>query len=123
MKFHEVYPLVCLFGPEHGMYGKDGAGEDVDDVAPVSYTHLDVYKRQTWQFTGWTAIIYLAAITSISPDLFEAAEMDGACLLYTSPSWLSGFYDDGCTRVHAKPHGRPGRRGDARLHGGGSLLL
>ena len=33
---------------------------------------------ETWQFTGWTAIIYLAAITSISPDLFEAAEMDGA---------------------------------------------
>ena len=26
VKFHEVYPLVCLFGPEHGMYGKDGAG-------------------------------------------------------------------------------------------------
>ena len=36
---------------------------------------------ETWQFTGWTAIIYLAAITSISPDLFEAAEMDGASRL------------------------------------------
>lgn len=32
----------------------------------------------SWQFMGWTAIIYLAAITSISNDLFEAAEMDGA---------------------------------------------
>ncbi len=32
----------------------------------------------SWQFTGWTAIIYLAAITNISNDLFEAAEMDGA---------------------------------------------
>ena len=38
VKFHEVYPLVCLFGPEHGMYGKDGAGEDVDDVARDSAT-------------------------------------------------------------------------------------
>lgn len=36
---------------------------------------------ETWQFTGWTAIIYLAAITSISPDLFEAAQMDGASRL------------------------------------------
>lgn len=32
----------------------------------------------SWQFTGWTAIIYLAAITGISSDLFEAAEIDGA---------------------------------------------
>lgn len=32
----------------------------------------------TWQFMGWTAIIYLAAITGINSDLFEAAEIDGA---------------------------------------------
>lgn len=32
----------------------------------------------TWQFTGWTAIIYLASITAINPELFEAAEIDGA---------------------------------------------
>ncbi len=31
-----------------------------------------------WQFTGWTAIIYLATITAINPDMFEAAEIDGA---------------------------------------------
>lgn len=32
----------------------------------------------TWQYTGWTAIIYLAAITGISSDLYEAAQIDGA---------------------------------------------
>lgn len=32
----------------------------------------------TWQFTGWTAIIYLASITSISQDMYEAATIDGA---------------------------------------------
>ena len=31
-----------------------------------------------WQTSGWTAIIYLAAITSIPGDLYEAAEIDGA---------------------------------------------
>ncbi len=31
-----------------------------------------------WKETGWNAIIYLAAITSIDPSLYEAAEMDGA---------------------------------------------
>ena len=31
-----------------------------------------------WKETGWNAIIYLAAITSIDPNLYEAAEIDGA---------------------------------------------
>lgn len=31
-----------------------------------------------WKETGWNSIIYLAAITSINPDLFEAASIDGA---------------------------------------------
>lgn len=33
---------------------------------------------EAWQFTGWTAIIYLAAITSIPQELYEAATIDGA---------------------------------------------
>ena len=31
-----------------------------------------------WKETGWNSIIYHAAITSISPDLYEAASIDGA---------------------------------------------
>lgn len=31
-----------------------------------------------WQYTGWSAIVYLAAITGINGELFEAARMDGA---------------------------------------------
>jgi putative aldouronate transport system permease protein len=31
-----------------------------------------------WQNMGWGSIIYLAAITGISPDLYEAATIDGA---------------------------------------------
>lgn len=30
-----------------------------------------------WKETGWNAIIYLAAITSIDPNLYEAASIDG----------------------------------------------
>lgn len=33
---------------------------------------------QNWKETGWNAIIYLAAITSIDPCLYEAASIDGA---------------------------------------------
>jgi putative aldouronate transport system permease protein len=32
----------------------------------------------TWKETGWNSIIYLAAITAINPDLYEAASIDGA---------------------------------------------
>lgn len=31
-----------------------------------------------WQNTGWEAIIYIASLTSISPELYEAAVIDGA---------------------------------------------
>ncbi|HEX2945801.1 MAG TPA: ABC transporter permease subunit [Clostridia bacterium] len=31
-----------------------------------------------WQSIGWNTIIYLAAISGINPELYEAAEMDGA---------------------------------------------
>jgi hypothetical protein len=31
-----------------------------------------------WKEVGWGTIIYLAAIAGINPDLYEAAEVDGA---------------------------------------------
>ncbi len=34
-----------------------------------------------WQNTGWGMIIYLAALSSISPELYEAAKIDGASKL------------------------------------------
>jgi len=34
-----------------------------------------------WRSIGWNTIIYLAAITNVSPELYEAADMDGASRL------------------------------------------
>lgn len=31
-----------------------------------------------WKETGWNSIIYLAALTSINPELYESAKIDGA---------------------------------------------
>ena len=36
---------------------------------------------EVWQRTGWDSIIYIAALVSISPELHEAAMMDGASKL------------------------------------------
>jgi putative aldouronate transport system permease protein len=36
------------------------------------------YITEIWQKTGWDSIIYLAALAGVSPELHEAAMMDGA---------------------------------------------
>lgn len=45
--------------------------------APKFFWGLIVFLN-VWKETGWNAIIYLAAITSIDPNLYEAASIDGA---------------------------------------------
>lgn len=56
-------------------------------IKPIYFMNEPQYFRllyiftDTWQFTGWTAIIYLAAITGINMDLYEAAQIDGASRL------------------------------------------
>lgn len=53
-------------------------------LEPIYFANEPEYFRaiyilsDTWQFTGWTAIVYLAAITGINSELYEAAMMDGA---------------------------------------------
>lgn len=37
-----------------------------------------VIFTQVWQWVGWAMVIYLANLQSISPDLYEAADIDGA---------------------------------------------
>lgn len=37
-----------------------------------------LYATDIWKSAGWGSIIYLAAISSISPELYEAATIDGA---------------------------------------------
>lgn len=44
---------------------------------PVHWVWTYVFLG-VWQSAGWNTIIYLAAITSISPSLYESASIDGA---------------------------------------------
>jgi putative aldouronate transport system permease protein len=37
-----------------------------------------VFISQIWKETGWSAIIYLASLAAINPEIYEAALMDGA---------------------------------------------
>lgn len=44
---------------------------------PDAFIHLYVWSG-VWQNTGYNAILYLAALSSINPELYEAAVTDGA---------------------------------------------
>lgn len=50
----------------------------VNFFAKPGYFWPIVAFANVWKETGWNAIIYLAAITSIDPCLYEAASIDGA---------------------------------------------
>ncbi len=60
------YFITALGGPEIDFMGK-----------PEYFRHIYVWTN-IWQGTGWTAIIYLSALSSIDPGLHEAALVDGA---------------------------------------------
>jgi len=44
---------------------------------PQYFRHIYVWSG-IWQQMGWNAIIYLAALSSVDPELLEAAQIDGA---------------------------------------------
>ena len=52
--------------------------QPINFFAHPNYFWPIVAFANVWKETGWNAIIYLAAITSIDPSLYEAASIDGA---------------------------------------------
>jgi len=52
--------------------------QPINFFAETKYFWGIVGLTNVWKEVGWGSIIYLAAITSINPDLYEAAEIDGA---------------------------------------------
>ncbi|GAA2792293.1 ABC transporter permease [Kribbella solani] len=76
--------IVVLVDPNTGVLnqflGHFGIGP-LDVLNDPSYfRHLYVWSG-AWQTMGFSAIIYLAALTSVSPELHEAAIVDGASRL------------------------------------------
>lgn len=49
---------------------------------PYTFRGLIIFS-DVWKSTGWSAIIYLAAISGIDPALYEAAYIDGASRFQT----------------------------------------
>ena len=64
-----IWNICDLFGVKY---------KAIDFVSTSSTWRGVWYVMNLWKETGWGTIIYLAALSGISPDLYEAAEIDGA---------------------------------------------
>lgn len=64
-------------GPVNMLLQKLGL-ETIFFVADPRFFRGVLVVSDMWKGIGWGSIVYLAAVTSIDPTLYEAAEMDGA---------------------------------------------
>jgi len=55
--------------------------EPIQWLAKGEYFWGIVTLSDVWKETGWNAIIYLAAMAGVAPELYEAAKVDGASRL------------------------------------------
>lgn len=62
-----VNQLVVWFG-----------GDPVNFLGTADYFRSVLVTSSVWQSVGWGSILYLAAMTGIDPQLYEAAIIDGA---------------------------------------------
>ncbi|WP_329399101.1 sugar ABC transporter permease [Streptomyces melanogenes] len=73
--------FVLLFGRDYGMVnwalGQLGWGP-VDWQNGTWTSQFAVSTIVVWRWTGYNALIYLAAMQAIPPDLYESAALDGA---------------------------------------------
>ncbi|SDC63702.1 putative aldouronate transport system permease protein [Paenibacillus sp. UNCCL117] len=76
-----VSMLVLFLSPSSGIVNHlmEWMGlEPVNFMANEKMFRSIYVLSEIWQHVGWETIIYLAALTSIDPQLYEAAKMDGA---------------------------------------------
>jgi len=74
-----VYSMLSTSGPVNGLLLKLGIIKRPFDfmAKPGLFWWLLTFV-DVWKETGWNAIIYLAAMAGIDPQLYEAAQIDGA---------------------------------------------
>jgi len=72
-----VIQLLSSEGPINQLIVALG-GQSIMFLGDNNWFPYVIVASDTWKEFGFETIIYLAALTGISPDLYEAAEVDGA---------------------------------------------
>jgi len=73
--------LLMLLSPNNGLINsviEAFGGEPIAFLTSPQWFRAVVVLSDMWKETGWSTILYLAALLSISPHLYEAATVDGA---------------------------------------------
>jgi len=72
-----VRDITAIDGPINFIITKFGMAPQVFLANSKAFVPILIIS-DLWQTVGWNSIIYLAAITGISKELYESADMDGA---------------------------------------------
>ena len=73
--------VLILLSPRTGLVAgmfHAVTGETLNLLMDPRYFRGVLVVSDVWKNMGWNAIIYLAALTSVDPTLYEAADIDGA---------------------------------------------
>jgi len=76
--------LLMLLSPGEGLINeiiKANGGQPISFLTSPAWFRVVLVGSDIWKETGWSTIIYLAALMAIDPTLFEAAAVDGASRL------------------------------------------
>ena len=76
--------LVNLLSPSWGIINsaiRAFGGDPVFFLGSAKYFRGIAIVSNIWKNVGWDTIIYLAAVTAVNPELYEAATVDGASRL------------------------------------------
>lgn len=74
--------LQIILNPSTGLFGQFGHALGIENPydmlgSPGAFPSVYVWSG-VWQETGYAAVIYLAALSGVNPELYEAARIDGA---------------------------------------------
>ena len=73
--------ILILLSPSTGLVGnlyKLFGGEAPDIMGSAAWFSSIYVWSDVWQHVGWDSIIYIAALSTVDPSLYEAATVDGA---------------------------------------------
>ncbi|WP_335977886.1 MULTISPECIES: carbohydrate ABC transporter permease [Streptomycetaceae] len=73
--------FIQLFNPDYGLINEVFRHIGIGNVQWASSkwpAQIAISSIVTWRWTGYNALIYLAAMQAVSADLYEAAALDGA---------------------------------------------
>ncbi|WP_082927313.1 ABC transporter permease [Paenibacillus oryzisoli] len=76
-----VYALMYNLFSESGLINialKSSVGHTFEFLSSTEYYRMMFVGSAIWKEIGWGAIIFLAALTRVDPDMIEASAIDGA---------------------------------------------